>query len=154
MQQFFFVLAAIGVLLAWEQWTQTAITCGDSRSIRFWDVERELRAFELPTGADCSVTCIDSTFAGSSQEYHPCVASRHPPPAAGGLVMGDQPDEGACVRYRGPRMGLVAVGCSDGSVRLYDRRCSPNEARIRTWTENGAYVLGVQLRGHQVVSGR
>lgn len=54
----------------------------------------------------------------------------------------------------GPRSGLVVVGCGDGSVRLFDRRCGPSEARVKTWMEHGGSVLGVQLRGNRVISGR
>lgn len=51
--------------MAWEQWTQTVITSGDVRYIRLWDAERELKSMDIPTGADCSVSCIDSTYAGT-----------------------------------------------------------------------------------------
>jgi len=40
----------------------------------------------------------------------------------------------------------MAVGCGDGSVRLLDRRLSPTEARIMTWREHTAWVLGTFLK--------
>lgn len=40
----------------------------------------------------------------------------------------------------------MALGCGDGSVRLFDRRLPPLEARIMTWREHTAWVLGTYLR--------
>ena len=37
---------------------------------------------------------------------------------------------------------MMVVGCGDGSVRLFDRRITPNEARVMTWREHNAWVLG------------
>lgn len=53
--------------MCWEQLTQTVITSGDVRIIRLWDAERELKSMDIPTGADCSVSCIDSSFAGTGK---------------------------------------------------------------------------------------
>ncbi|XP_012271870.1 regulatory-associated protein of mTOR isoform X2 [Orussus abietinus] len=41
---------------------------------------------------------------------------------------------------------MMALGCSDGSVRLFDRRLTPVEARVMTWREHNAWVLRVFLR--------
>ncbi|XP_063991237.1 regulatory-associated protein of mTOR isoform X1 [Diachasmimorpha longicaudata] len=40
---------------------------------------------------------------------------------------------------------VMAVGCGDGSVRLFDRRLPPNEARVMTWREHNNWVLGAYL---------
>lgn len=40
----------------------------------------------------------------------------------------------------------MALGCGDGSVRLLDRRLPPAEARVMTWREHTAWVLGAHLR--------
>ncbi|XP_046991838.1 regulatory-associated protein of mTOR isoform X1 [Schistocerca americana] len=49
---------------------------------------------------------------------------------------------------------LIAAGCGDGSVRLFDRRKSSQEARIMTWREHATWVVNVQLRNHnKIVSG-
>lgn len=143
-----------GVVLSWEQWTQTIVTSGDTRVIRLWDAERELRSADIPTGADVPVTCLDSSFASSSREKlssHISVCEE-PDEEDEGLKMGDFKEKLVGLSYRGPKMGLVVCGCSDGSVRLFDRRCGPNDAKVRTWMEHGGCVLGVQLRGCQVVS--
>lgn len=39
----------------------------------------------------------------------------------------------------------MALGCGDGSVRLFDRRLPPAEARIMTWREHNAWVLDAYL---------
>ncbi|XP_055550172.1 regulatory-associated protein of mTOR [Wyeomyia smithii] len=42
--------------------------------------------------------------------------------------------------------GIFAAGCNDGSVRLFDRRCSPAEARFATFREHMNPILTVCLR--------
>lgn len=44
------IIFLTGIVIAWEQWTQTVITTGDTKVIRFWDAERELKSFDLITG--------------------------------------------------------------------------------------------------------
>ncbi|XP_066593709.1 regulatory-associated protein of mTOR isoform X1 [Prorops nasuta] len=41
---------------------------------------------------------------------------------------------------------LMAMGCSDGSVRLFDRRLPPLEAKVMTWREHTSWILGTYLR--------
>ncbi|KAK9301643.1 hypothetical protein QLX08_006065 [Tetragonisca angustula] len=41
---------------------------------------------------------------------------------------------------------MMAVGCGDGSVRLFDRRLPPLESRVMIWREHTAWVLGTSLR--------
>lgn len=138
--------------MCWEQWTQTTITSGDVRLIRIWDTERELKDYDIPTGSDCSVTCIDSSYTNMTRSNS---TSTIPTPVSTpedeGLVMKTELGTGDYVHRN--RDGLIAVGCGDGSVRLFDRRCNPNEARIKTWREHGSWVLGLQLRGDKIISG-
>lgn len=60
----------VGLLLTWEQYTQTVVTAGAAQSLRFWDAAREMRTLELPTGAppDCAVTCLDSVYASVAHD--------------------------------------------------------------------------------------
>ncbi|XP_060522953.1 regulatory-associated protein of mTOR [Cylas formicarius] len=117
-----------GLLLAWEQWTRTVVTSGDAKVLRFWDAEKELRAFDIPTGTDASVTCIDSSHSGSE---------------ASDRRLGDE----------GPRSGFALAGFENGSVRLFDRRCGPQDSRVKVWMEHPAPVLAVQLKDDLVISG-
>ncbi|CAH1154387.1 unnamed protein product [Phaedon cochleariae] len=135
-----------GILMTWEQWTQTLITCGDSRNIRFWDTERELRAMDLPTGTDKAATCIDSTFSSICHENYRKNYDFS-------TINGDDFIRDNIQMCPGPKLGMCAIGCADGSVRLFDRRCSPNEARVKVWLEHPGSVLSIQLRDNLIVSG-
>lgn len=39
-----------GVVMCWEQNTQTIVMAGDARMLRVWDTEHELRLQDIPTG--------------------------------------------------------------------------------------------------------
>jgi regulator-associated protein of mTOR len=41
---------------------------------------------------------------------------------------------------------MMVLGCGDGSVRLFDRRLSSAEAKIMTYREHNAWVLGAYFR--------
>lgn len=50
---------------------------------------------------------------------------------------------------------ILVAGCSDGSLRLFDRRLSPQESRIKTYREHRGWVLTTSLRNNgQILSGR
>ncbi|KAG5853718.1 hypothetical protein ANANG_G00029100 [Anguilla anguilla] len=44
------------------------------------------------------------------------------------------------------RRSLIAAGLGDGSVRVYDRRMGPNECRVMTYREHGAWVVKAYLQ--------
>ncbi|KAJ8681855.1 hypothetical protein QAD02_017647 [Eretmocerus hayati] len=98
--------ATSGLVTSWEQRSLTLAVSGDVRSIRLWNAETELKAQDIPTGADCCVTCIDTDNTGN----------------------------------------MLAIGCGDGSVRLFDRRLSSTEAKVMTFREHSHWVLGAYLR--------
>ncbi|CAG9766150.1 unnamed protein product [Ceutorhynchus assimilis] len=130
-----------GVLVAWEQWTQTVITTGDTRVLRFWDIEREMKAFDIPSGTDASITCIDASYAGPSLDITPLIYRKR-------RSLPDNSNFEAS-----PKMGYALAGCADGSVRLFDRRCSPQDAKAKVWIEHSGTVLTVQLKDNLVISG-
>ncbi|MBN3307550.1 RPTOR protein, partial [Amia calva] len=41
---------------------------------------------------------------------------------------------------------LIVAGLGDGSVRVYDRRMAPNECRVMTYREHGAWVVKAHLQ--------
>lgn len=41
---------------------------------------------------------------------------------------------------------LIAAGCTDGSVRLFDKRLPSLEARVRTYRETSGTILNACLR--------
>ncbi|KAL3274396.1 hypothetical protein HHI36_015789 [Cryptolaemus montrouzieri] len=126
-----------GLLLCWEQRTQTLITAGDSRVLRFWDADKELKAFDLVTGTDSSITCIDSSFANTSHDRVSTCATTDD--------YSFYDDTFKELRFEQSCNGYVVVGCADGSVRLFDRRCAPMDSKVKVWMEHGQSVLGVQL---------
>lgn len=102
-----------GLRTVWQQRSQTVIVAGDSRYLRCWDADTELRVCDIPTGAD----------------------------SASVLVLSSAPNE------------LIAAGCTDGSVRLFDKRCAPAEARVKVYRETSGHILTACLRddcGHLV----
>lgn len=114
--------------------------------MRFWDAERELHAFDLATGTDAAVTCIDSSFAGVAHENY--MAGVDLDKDDEGISIDDEDDGKSC------RSGMVVVGCQDGSIRVFDRRCSPSEARVALFMDHLGPVLGVYLMGNTFYSGR
>ncbi|CAI9740062.1 regulatory-associated protein of mTOR-like isoform X1 [Octopus vulgaris] len=49
-----------GLVVSWDQNTETLFTTGDARIIRIWDIHREMKTQDLLTGADSCVTSITS----------------------------------------------------------------------------------------------
>ncbi|XP_028828569.1 regulatory-associated protein of mTOR isoform X3 [Denticeps clupeoides] len=45
-----------------------------------------------------------------------------------------------------PQRSLIVAGLGDGSVRVYDRRMAPNECRVMTYREHGAWVVKAHLQ--------
>ncbi|XP_063057394.1 regulatory-associated protein of mTOR isoform X3 [Engraulis encrasicolus] len=45
-----------------------------------------------------------------------------------------------------PQRSLIVAGLGDGSVRVYDRRMGPNECRVMTYREHGAWVVKAHLQ--------
>lgn len=132
-----------GTLLSWEQYTQTAIAAGDARVIRLWDVEKEIYACDIMTGTDGPVTCLDSTYSGVSYENYSKLS-----------FDSERYNYGLSMDTKALKSGMVVVGCQDGSIRIFDRRCPSTEARIAVFMEHFGPVLGVYLMGDTCYSGR
>ncbi|XP_043280905.1 regulatory-associated protein of mTOR isoform X2 [Venturia canescens] len=58
--------ASAGLVTSWEQRSLTLAVSGDARVIRLWDAETELKKQDLPTGADCCATCLDTDGFGAT----------------------------------------------------------------------------------------
>ncbi|XP_019770949.1 regulatory-associated protein of mTOR isoform X2 [Dendroctonus ponderosae] len=130
----------VGVITSWEQWTQTVITTGDTKLLRLWDVQRELKYADIITGTDASVTCLDSSYSGLSLDISSLSHRR-------------KSTENREPTRPNNQTGYIIAGCSDGSVRLFDRRCSPQESRSKVWMVHTGTVLAVQLQDNLVISG-
>ncbi|EFX77206.1 hypothetical protein DAPPUDRAFT_248021 [Daphnia pulex] len=91
-----------GLVLDWNQDSLQLLATGDVRLIRIWDVERELKVSDFPTGSENCVTSV----------------------------------------HHNPRdRSLFVAACGDGSVRLFDQRCSAAKSRVMTWREHAAWVI-------------
>ena len=106
------------MLTSWEQSTQTLITAGDSRLIRLWDLERELKLTEYQSGSEYSVTALDSSYSYSKHKFS---------------LRSDE------------HSNWIAAGFGDGSVRLFDRRCSSQENRVKSWREHSAWIVDLKV---------
>lgn len=116
-----------GLIAKWEQRSLSLAVTGDVRFVRLWDVETELKKQDVPTGTDCWATCIDVDGSGT-------------------LVVASITHK-QIHQIRFVFLGrIMALGCLDGSVRLFDRRLPPEGARIMTWREHTSWVLGTFLR--------
>lgn len=61
-------------------------------------------------------------------------------------------DSFVCVLSSAPNE-LIAAGCGDGSVRLFDKRLPPNDARVMTYREHRGAILAACIRDDCLVSG-
>lgn len=53
-----------GLITAWHQKSQTIIVGGESKYLRLWDVEKELRTVDIATGSDFVVSHISCASSG------------------------------------------------------------------------------------------
>lgn len=103
-----------GMVLTWQQWDQKIVVGGDSKYLRVWDAERELKYGDIPLNAESAVKTLSSS-----------------------------PD------------GLIAAGFKDGSVRLFDKRCTPAEAKLMTFRDHAGTILAATIRddGENLITG-
>lgn len=94
-----------GMVLTWQQWDQKIVVGGDSKYLRIWDAENEMKFGDIPLNADSAVKTLSSS-----------------------------PD------------GLIAAGFKDGSVRLFDKRCTPQEAKLMTFRDHTSQILAANIR--------
>lgn len=94
-----------GLLTAWHQQSETIIVGGESKILRLWDADKELKILDIQTGSEFVVSHIS------------CAPN-----------------------------GIFSVGFGDGSIRIYDRRCYPNENKVITYREFCVPLLTVNMR--------
>ena len=54
-----------GLVLDWDQQSSQILATGDVRLVRVWDIERELKVVDIPTGSENCVTSIHHSPQGS-----------------------------------------------------------------------------------------
>lgn len=97
-----------GVILSWNQFEHKLIASGETRVIRLWDANKEMKIRDLNTGADSCVTSI------STDDSH-----------------------------------LICVGCSDGSVRVFDDRLMPHDSRVHTFYDHKGWIVNAHMYPHE-----
>lgn len=128
-----------GLVLDWNQDSLQMLATGDVRLVRIWDVERELKMVDLPTGSENCVTSVHHNPRGMLIEFSTFLSFN---------------------RWMGYRIdrNIFVAACGDGSVRLFDKRLSPAKARVMTWREHPAWVIDCEWissdPGVNLVSGR
>lgn len=117
-----------GLVLDWNQDSLQLLATGDVRFVRIWDVERELKVTaDFPTGSENCVTSIHHSPRGfHCQKFFCCLIF----PITLTYILSDR--------------SLFVVACGDGSVRLFDQRCSTQKARVMTWREHSAWVIDAE----------
>lgn len=94
-----------GMVLTWQQMDQKIVVGGDSKYLRIWDAEKEMKFGDIPLNADSAVKTLTSS-----------------------------PD------------GVIAAGFKDGSVRLFDKRCAPVDAKLMTFRDHTSTILAACIR--------
>jgi hypothetical protein len=90
---------------------------------------------------------MDSSFSGVAHEHY-----------SKNYLEREKDDEGISLDgdndLKAYRNGMVIAGYQDGSIRVFDRRCSPSDSRIAVFLQHLGPVLGVHLLGNTFYSGR
>ncbi|KAL1130821.1 hypothetical protein AAG570_012062, partial [Ranatra chinensis] len=102
-----------GMVMAWDQLRQELIVGGDSRNLKVWDADKELKVCDIPTGADSCITCISLDPSGGWLMGVGC--------GDGTVRLFDRrisPLESRVMTYREHTAWVVAVGLSPGANSL------------------------------------
>ena len=83
--------------------------------MRLWDCTAETKLADLPTASESFVTCVDLGWVLKS------VNSKNSWNREGGLTL-------VSSRWEGSK-SVLAASFGDGSVRLFDARAAPGQAR-------------------------
>ncbi|XP_046663293.1 regulatory-associated protein of mTOR isoform X2 [Homalodisca vitripennis] len=118
-----------GLVMAWHQKSQMLAVGGDSRIIRLWDAERELRVCDLSSGADYAATCLDcdqsagSLLAAGYADGAVRLYDRRLPPNEAKVYTYREHAQGVTyVNLRGDSGSLLLSGSGAGDVRVIDTR--------------------------------
>ncbi|XP_039291110.1 regulatory-associated protein of mTOR-like [Nilaparvata lugens] len=135
--------SGVGLVMSWDQHNQQLVAGGDCRLIRIWDASKELKAADLPTGADSCVTCL--SIDNNSNDSRQLLAAGY---GDGSVRLFDRrlPPNEACVKtYREHTSWVVNVdlrtengtpkllsGCVAGDVRSFDTRRNSSDLAHKT----------------------
>jgi regulator-associated protein of mTOR len=115
-----------GLCLAWNQKEQLLAGAGDTKYVRLWDCQTEVKLVDLPSATDSIVTNLTvndesgllaaSYYDGSIRLYDPRI------PASRARVMMYREHGKPIVACRSQNNGRLVSGCTDGKVKVWDVR--------------------------------
>lgn len=124
-----------GLQTAWHQSTQTIIAAGESKYIRLWDAEKELKYMDIPTGSDFPVSHIscgpNALFAIAHSDGCVQIFDRRASPNDNRIMVyreNSHPLLALCLRND---CESLITGSSLGNIRLFDIR---NRSSIQNWS--------------------
>jgi len=130
-----------GMLASWYPESGVLAVAGNSSSIRLWDVSREqcVRAFhtQLDTCVSAMSTVVADGSGRANADDRNSWAGNHGRGAGfgSGLSGGD-----------GMRCStLVFTGFADGTIAMFDERCSSMGGRVMCAREHGSWVVSTQM---------
>ena len=56
-----------GLIVKWDCEKERVLATGNSKMIKVWDANKEMKLGDWPTGFDCPATCIDTHRCGMLQ---------------------------------------------------------------------------------------
>ncbi|CAE1248564.1 RAPTOR [Acanthosepion pharaonis] len=128
-----------GLVLSWDQVTETLFTTGDARIIRIWDIKREVKTQDLFTGADSCVTSIacDPTnmavlVAGCGDGSVRIFDSRLSPSESLVRTLREHNSWVVNVHYQRGSYSRIVTSSSAGDIRFWDMRSPDSVRKIQT----------------------
>lgn len=121
----------VGMCMAWEQRTSQIAVGGDSKTMRIWDANKEMKALQFQTGSDMSYVS-GLNFAANSAPNLICAGfgdgsvrmydiRQHRPLVQAYTDLKDQILD-CQIQDSGGFVGNLVCGSKDGAVRVYDTK--------------------------------
>ncbi|XP_037045571.1 regulatory-associated protein of mTOR [Bradysia coprophila] len=121
----------------WQQRSQTIVVGGDSKSIRLWDAESEMKKCDIPTGLNSCVseltTAPNELIAASFDNGIVLLFDKRCPPAEARIKAYNEPSPILATCLRDDCESLI-VGYGNKNVRLFDIRQS---TPLASWAVDG-----------------
>lgn len=159
-----------GLRLAWDPATRVLAAAGDTKFVRLWDCNTELKLIDLPSATDSFVTSLSMNESvrllaaahndGSIRLYDP----RNPPASARVMQYREHGRSVlTCVSQPG---GRLVSGCTDGIIKVWDMRRQSSISTIKMGQsiayldihQNAplfaAWTMSSQLSVHSLVTGK
>lgn len=142
-----------GLVVCWEQETGLLLASGDSRVIRVWDTQREMRMQDIPTGADSCVTSLSCDSVGRSLLIAGCgdgsvrlYDRRLPPSDSRVMALREHTGWVVSVFMQKSGEGNIVSGSVAGDVRFWDPRFTESVKSIDTVSNLTAFEVHHQAK--------